>query len=86
MQKKIAFLLLLGQCLMLMAWAQPKVPRELQFGALGGANLSSYTFNPSVTQDKSLGYTAGVGVRYVEEKFFALQGELLLTRRGMKDR
>ncbi len=86
MNIKNVFAFFIGQCLILAAWAQPKVPRELQFGAIGGANLSSYTFNPSVTQDKSLGYTAGVGVRYVEEKFFALQGELLLTRRGMKDR
>ena len=69
-----------------LAWAQPKVPREFQFALLGGSNLSSYTFIPSVSQDKSVGYVAGVGVRYIEEKFFGLQGELLLTRRGVKDR
>lgn len=73
-------------CLVCIAWAQPKVPREFQFGAIGGANMSSYTLSPSVTQDKSLGYTAGLGVRYIEEKYFGLQCELLLTRRGMKDR
>jgi len=72
--------------LSIVVWAQPKVPREFQFGAIGGANLSSFTLSPSVTQDKSLGYTAGVGVRYIEEKYFGLQCELLLTRRGIKDR
>ena len=68
------------------AVAQPKVPRELDFSLMGGANMSSYSLSPSVTQDKSLGYTAGVGVRYLEEKYFGLQCELLLTRRGIKDR
>lgn len=86
MLKKYALILLLGQCLMFAAWAQPKVPRELQFGAIGGANLSSYTLSPSVTQKQSTGYVAGIGVRYIEEKFFGLQGELLVARRGMRDR
>ena len=67
-------------------WAQPKVPREFQFAALGGSQLSRYTFNPSVTQDQSVGYVAGIGMRYVEEKFFGLQGELLVAQRGFKDR
>ncbi len=75
-----------GLFLCLAAWAQPKVPREFQFGAIGGANMSNYTLNPSVTQNKSLGYTAGLGVRYIEEKYFGLQCELLLSRRGIKDR
>ena len=76
------FLLVFG----VVAWAQPKVPRELQFGAIGGANLSSYSLSPSVMQSKALGYTAGVGVRYIEEKYFGLQCELHLTRRGIRDR
>lgn len=82
---RFIFALILGG-LACLAFAQPKVPREFQFGTIGGANMSSYTLNPSVTQDKSLGYTAGLGVRYIEEKYFGLQCELLLTRRGMKDR
>lgn len=77
---------LLASCMACLALAQPKVPREFQLGAIGGANMSSYTLSPSVTQDKSLGYTAGVAVRYIEEKYFGLQCELLLTRRGLKDR
>lgn len=82
---RFIFALILGG-LACLAFAQPKVPREFQFGTIGGANMSSYTLNPSVTQDKSLGYTVGLGVRYIEEKYFGLQCELLLTRRGMKDR
>ena len=74
-------------CLSTFAWAQPKVPREFQFAALGGANLSSYTFNPSSPQqNKSVGYVGGLGVRYIEEKYFGLQCELLLAKRGVKDR
>lgn len=67
-------------------WAQPKVPREFQFAALGGVALSDYEFDPSVTTSMARGYTAGVAVRYIEEKFFGLQAEVLLTRRGIKDR
>lgn len=66
--------------------AQQKVPREVQFGVLGGSNMSQYRFSPSITQNQSLGYTAGVAARYIEEKIFGLQAEVLLTRRGMKDR
>jgi len=83
--KKIVFIFSVW-CIACLVGAQPKVPREFQFAAIGGANMSSYTLSPSVTQNKSLGYVAGVGVRYIEEKYFGLQCELLLTRRGIKDR
>lgn len=74
-------------CMTVFSWAQPKVPREFQFAALGGTNLSSYTFNPSSPQqNKALGYIGGLGVRYIEEKYFGLQCELLLAKRGVKDR
>ena len=86
MNRRLLWILVFALGHVVVALAQPKVPRELQFALLGGSNLSSYTFYPSVTQDKSVGYVAGVGVRYIEEKFFGLQGELLLTRRGIKDR
>ena len=84
--KRSLCLVVLTLGMMMGLYAQPKVPRELQFAALGGVNMSSYTFNPSVTQDQSLGYVAGVGVRYIEEKYFGLQCELLMARRGIKDR
>lgn len=48
--------------------------------------MSSYSFSPTVTQGQALGYTAGVAARYIEEKYFGLQAEFLVTRRGVKDR
>lgn len=86
MRIKQLYCLLLTGCLCCMAWAQPKVPREFQFAAIGGANLSSYTLSPSVTQNKSVGPMFGVGMRYIEEKYFGLQCELLFAQRGIKDR
>ncbi|MBQ0057184.1 MAG: PorT family protein [Bacteroidales bacterium] len=68
------------------AIAQPKVPREVQFGVLGGVNMSQYRFQPSITQSMSNGFVMGAGVRYIEEKIFGLQAEVLLTQRGIKDR
>lgn len=84
---KPIFSLLMLVCLCSVAWAQPKVPREFQFGAIGGTSMSSYTFNPSSPQqNKSLGAVGGGGIRYIEEKYFGLQCELLLAQRGVKDR
>lgn len=69
------------------AIAQKRIPRHVDFGLLGGANFSAYDFSPAaVSQDKALGYTAGVGIRYIEEEIFGLQAEMHLTRRGIKDR
>ena len=68
------------------AQAQPRIAREVHVGVLGGTVLSNYSFAPSVTQSMAQGYTFGVGARYIEEKFFGLQTELLITRRGEKDR
>lgn len=68
------------------AVAQPRVPRHVDLGVTGGATLSSYSFKPTVTQDKAKGYALGLAARYVEEKFFGLQAEALLARRGYRDR
>ena len=65
--------------------AQTRIPREVHFGVIGGANLSQYSFLPTVTQKMAQGYTGGVAVRYIEETLFGLQTELLLTKRGFKD-
>lgn len=68
------------------AEAQTRVsPRRLDFGVIGGMNMSSYAFAPKLNQGQSYGYTAGVAVRYTEETFFGLQTELLITQRGYKD-
>lgn len=66
--------------------AQPRVARHLDLGVTGGVVMSSYTFKPTVTQNQAMGYTAGIAARYVEEKYFGLQMEVLLTRRGWDER
>lgn len=82
-------LLLLTVCavLSLGAMAQPRIAREVHLGVIGGATMSSYSFTPRrVTQDQARGFTMGVAARYIEEKYFGLQAEFLLTRRGVRDR
>ncbi len=66
--------------------AQPRVARHLDLGVTGGVTMSRYTFNPTVTQNQALGYTMGITARYVEEKYFGVQAELLLTQRGWDER
>lgn len=65
--------------------AQTRIPREVHIGVIGGANMSQYSFIPTVSQKMTQGYTGGVAIRYIEETFFGLQAELLLTQRGYKD-
>lgn len=64
---------------------QTRIPREVHLGVIGGPMLSEYSFHPSVTQQYTRGYTAGVAVRYIEETLFGLQAELHLTQRGYSD-
>lgn len=78
-------------CLMLvmacsMLHAQSRIsPRRLDYGVIGGLNMSSYAFAPKLNQAQTYSYTAGLAVRYTEENFFGLQAELTLTERGYKD-
>lgn len=84
LNKIILFLLISFSTLVLDA--QQRIAREVHIGAIGGTTMSSYSFAPSVTQAMASGYTVGVAARYIEEKVFGLQVEMLLTKRGMKDR
>lgn len=68
-----------------MALAQTRIPREVHLGVIGGVNNSEYTFAPKISQLSVNGYTFGVAARYIEETYFGLQAELLLTRRGFAD-
>lgn len=72
-------------CGTVLGLAQTRIPREVHVGVIGGATLSEYTFHPSVSQKMHNGATAGVAIRYIEETFFGLQAELLLTQRGFSD-
>lgn len=86
MQHRVwALVLMLCLTACMAAMAQKRIPREIHFGVLGGGTLSEYWFHPSVTQQYAKGYTAGVGVRYIEETLFGLQAELHLTQRGFSD-
>lgn len=68
------------------AVAQQRIyPRRLDFGVIGGMNMSSYAFAPKLNQGQTYGYTAGLAVRYTEESLFGLQAELCITERGYKD-
>ena len=83
-------ILCLSLVLLCAAWAgraeaQARIPREVHLGVVGGANISQYTFHPRVSQRFTGSYTMGVAARYIEEEFFGLQAELLLTERGMAD-
>ncbi|MDO4496769.1 MAG: porin family protein [Bacteroidales bacterium] len=82
---KRILLLLIFSLAVLSAIAQQKVPREWDFGVVGGTNMSTYNFYPKVTQKMGSGMTAGVAVRYIEEKFFGIEAELLYTQRTMTD-
>ena len=87
--KPVSFRYLWTAALLLLSFrmtAQPRVARHLDLGVTGGVTMSSYTFSPTIPQNQAMGYTAGVAARYIEEKYFGLQAELLLTRRGWDER
>ena len=65
--------------------AQKRIAREVHVGLIGGATLSNYRFNPSVSQSMAQGLTFGLAARYIEENIFGLQAELLFNQRGFKD-
>lgn len=65
--------------------AQTHFKSNVYVGAKGGATLSEIFFNPNVRQLLSPGMTAGVTVRYIEEKYFGIVAELNFSQRGWKD-
>ena len=67
------------------ASAQSRSERRLDIGAKAGTTLSRIQFNPNVPQTMLPGITAGITVRYAEEKHFGLIAELSLTQRGWKE-
>lgn len=69
------------------ALAQKPFPKEHSLGVTGGVVLSKMTFRPeTIIQDMRMGPTFGLVYRYIEEKYFGIQAELLFTQRGWKDR
>ena len=82
---KVACLVLLFLSLDCTVKAQERIPREIHLGVVGGSNISAYTFHPIIPQRFTGSYTFGVAARYIEEQYFGLQAELLLTERGFAD-
>lgn len=77
-------------CLSLFAvngFAQKPFPKEHSFGITGGVDLSKMSFRPAtILQDYKMGPSFGVTYRYIGEKYFGIQAELLYTQRGWKDK
>ena len=67
------------------AQGQDHYEGTLAVGGKMGATLSKVNFNPTVQQSMSPGMTAGVMIRYIEEKNFGLIAELNVTQRGWKE-
>ncbi|MEG1615679.1 MAG: porin family protein [Bacteroidales bacterium] len=80
------FLTLCISCTPFLGFAQKPYPKEHSFGITGGVNLSRMSFTPTVLQDYKMGQTMGITWRYVEEKYFGIQAELLYTSKGWKER
>lgn len=59
--------------------------RSLSIGVKGGATLSKVNFRPSVREKYLTGITAGASVRYIEEKYFGIIGEVNFAQFGWKE-
>ena len=58
---------------------------DFSIGVKAGATLSEMSWQPSVKQGFTPGFTLGVVCRYTEEKLFGLIGELNITQRGWNE-
>lgn len=65
--------------------AQRKYEPHFSFGAKAGATFSQMSFTPGIEQKMLQGIIAGVAVRYTEESFFGLIGELNIEQRGWSE-
>ena len=66
--------------------AQTHYEGNFAVGGKAGVSLSRVNFNPTVQQTMLPGMTAGVMVRYIEEKNFGLIAELNMTGRGWQEK
>ncbi len=85
MKKSIIITAILLLCSYAFATAQvrdPNFKRELSVGVKGGVTLPSMAFSPSIEQNTWVGTTAGVTMRYIEEKIFGLIVEANFSQRG----
>lgn len=79
----IATIMLLCACVMTPAQQRdPNFKRELSLGVKGGVTIPDVAFSPSIKQNTWIGTTAGVSLRYIEEKIFGLVVEANFAQRG----
>lgn len=64
----------------------PNFKRELLVGVKGGVSIPNVAFSPNIEQNTWIGYTAGVAMRYTEEKLFGLIVEANVTQRGWDEK
>lgn len=65
--------------------AQTHYEPRVNIGGKAGMSISKTMFSPSVPQTILLGYTAGVSLKYSEEKNFGLLIELNIEQRGWNE-
>lgn len=78
-------IILLGLCPFAAAGQRYYTP-DFSIGVKGGATISEMAWSPTVRQVFTPGATAGICVRYTEEKYFGLIGELNFTQRGWAEK
>lgn len=84
--KKSYLVILLYILNVLPALAQKHYESHIHVGVHGGASLSTMSFSPSIKQTMLQDITGGVAIRYAEERYVGLLGEINLTRRGWKEK
>ena len=89
--KKRAVTVIAALCAVMSAMAQiGEYRNELAIGVSGGISLSSVSFVPTVPQNKLVGKTAGLTLRYTGEKYFnsicAVVAEVNFTQMGWDER
>ena len=65
--------------------AQRHYEPHFAVGAKGGVTFSQMAFTPGIEQKLVQGMTGGVAVRYTEENFFGLIGEINVEQRGWSE-
>ena len=81
----LVFALLSGCAADMLAQRKYNKYRSVSVGVRGGATFSKVTFRPSVREKFQPGMSMGVSVRYIEEKYFGIIGEVNFSQFGWKE-
>lgn len=79
-------LTLIALIISLSAAAQRYYEPDFAIGAKAGATVSEMAWSPTVRQQFTPGFTAGICMRYTEENHFGLVAELNFTQRGWAEK